>query len=129
MSSSAIATQLKPCPIYINGKPQNSRGKVLIQTAFPTHYAIQHALRHDYEGFYKSEIEFRKMFHYPPITSMIAILFRGEKLSDVDTAALDCGRRLEAALEPLTGTRIQGPAPAPPRQRRLGSPSTLRRML
>src|SRR4051794_17932642 len=89
------------------------RGKVLIQTAFPTHYAIQHALRHDYEAFYKSEIEFRKMFHYPPVTSMIAILFRGEKLSDVDSAALDCGRRLEAALEPLTGTRIQGPAPAP----------------
>ena len=29
------------------------RGKVLIQTAFPTHYAIQHALRHDYEAFYK----------------------------------------------------------------------------
>jgi primosomal protein N' (replication factor Y) len=89
------------------------RGKVLIQTAFPTHYAIQHALRHDYESFYKAEIEFRKMFHYPPVTSMIAILFRGEKLSDVDHAALDAGRRLEEALKPLTGTRIQGPAPAP----------------
>jgi len=89
------------------------RGKVLIQTAFPTHYAIQHALRHDYEAFYKAEIEFRKMFHYPPITSMIAILFRGEKLADVDHAALDAGRRLEEAIRPLTGTRIQGPAPAP----------------
>jgi malonate-semialdehyde dehydrogenase (acetylating)/methylmalonate-semialdehyde dehydrogenase len=31
MSSSAIATQLKPCPIFINGKPQISRGEVLIQ--------------------------------------------------------------------------------------------------
>ena len=89
------------------------RGKVLIQTAFPTHYAIQHALRHDYEAFYKAEIEFRKMFHYPPITSMIAILFRGEQLSDVDRAALDAGRRLEEAIRPLSGTRIQGPAPAP----------------
>jgi len=89
------------------------RGKVLIQTAFPTHYAIQHALRHDYESFYKDEIEFRKMFHYPPVTSMIAIVFRGEKLADVDQAALDAGRRLEEALKPLTGTRIQGPAPAP----------------
>ncbi|HEV7488127.1 MAG TPA: primosomal protein N' [Thermoanaerobaculia bacterium] len=89
------------------------RGKVLIQTAFPTHYAIQHALRHDYESFYKAEIEFRRMFHYPPVTSMIAIVFRGEKLADVDTAALDCGRRLEEVLKPLPGTRIQGPAPAP----------------
>ena len=89
------------------------RGTVLIQSAFPTHYAIQHALRHDYEAFYKDEIEFRKTFHYPPVTSMIAILFRGEHLADVDRAALECGHKLEQALKPVAGTRIQGPAPAP----------------
>jgi primosomal protein N' (replication factor Y) len=89
------------------------RGKVLIQTAFPTHYAIQHAIRHDYESFYEAEIQFRRTFHYPPVTSMIAILFRGENLIDVERAANECGRLLEAAVEPLTGTRVQGPAPAP----------------
>jgi malonate-semialdehyde dehydrogenase (acetylating)/methylmalonate-semialdehyde dehydrogenase len=31
MSSSAIETQLKPCPIYIDGKPRSSRGEVFIQ--------------------------------------------------------------------------------------------------
>jgi primosomal protein N' (replication factor Y) len=89
------------------------RGKVLIQTAFPQHYAIQHALRHDYESFFAAEIEFRRTFHYPPITSMIAILFRGEQLADVERAAIDSGRRLEELIQPLAGTRIQGPAPAP----------------
>jgi primosomal protein N' (replication factor Y) len=89
------------------------RGKVLIQSAFPAHYAIQHALRHDYEAFYESEIEFRRTFHYPPVTSMIAVLFRGEKLDDVERAAFDSGRRLEEAVQPVAGTRIQGPAPAP----------------
>jgi primosomal protein N' (replication factor Y) len=89
------------------------RGRVLIQTAFPTHYAIQHALRHDYEAFYQSEIEFRQTFHYPPATSMIAILFRGENPTLVEKAAADAGRRLERAIEPLAGTRMQGPAPAP----------------
>jgi primosomal protein N' (replication factor Y) len=44
---------------------------------------------------------------------MIAILFRGESLMDVEGAARDAGRMLEEAVEPLTGTRIQGPAPAP----------------
>ena len=44
---------------------------------------------------------------------MIAILFRGEKLADVERAALESGRRLEEAVQPLAGTRIQGPAPAP----------------
>lgn len=89
------------------------RGKVLIQTAFPMHYAIQHAMHHDYEAFYEAEIEFRRTFHYPPLTALIAIVFRGEALSDVERAANECGHRLEAAVRPLAGTRIQGPAPAP----------------
>jgi primosomal protein N' (replication factor Y) len=89
------------------------RGRVLIQTAFPTHYAIQHATRHDYEAFFESEIQFRKTFHYPPMTSMIAILFRGEVLADVERAAMKAGRLLDEALAPLAGTRIQGPAAAP----------------
>ena len=89
------------------------RGKVMIQTAFPNHYAIQHALRHDYESFYEAEIQFRRTFHYPPVTSMIAILFRGENLADVDKASRECGQLLEEAVEPLAGTRIQGPAAAP----------------
>ncbi|HEX2832126.1 MAG TPA: primosomal protein N' [Thermoanaerobaculia bacterium] len=89
------------------------RGRVLIQTAFPTHYAIQHATHHDYEAFFESEIEFRRTFHYPPITSMIAILFRGENLTDVERASHECGRLLEEAVQPFAGTRVQGPAPAP----------------
>jgi primosomal protein N' (replication factor Y) len=89
------------------------RGKVMIQTAFPTHYAIRHALQHDYEAFYEEEIRFRKTFHYPPVTSMIALLFRGEELSAVERAATDCARLLEEAVQPLAGTRIQGPAAAP----------------
>jgi primosomal protein N' (replication factor Y) len=89
------------------------RGRVLIQSAFPTHYAIQHAMQHDYEAFYEAETQFRKTFHYPPVTSMIAILFRGENLPDVERAAAACGQMLEEALNPLAGSRIQGPAPAP----------------
>ena len=89
------------------------RGRVLIQTAFPAHYAIQHALRHDYEAFYESEIQFRRTFHYPPVTSMIALLFRGEQEQLVSRAAGECAERLEELIQPLRGTRIQGPAPAP----------------
>ena len=89
------------------------QGRVLIQTAFPGHYAIQHALRHDYEAFYESEIQFRTTFHYPPLTSMIAIVFRGESLPAVERAASLVGTLLEDALRPLRDARVQGPAPAP----------------
>ena len=89
------------------------RGRVLIQSAFPTHYAIQHATRHDYESFYEAEVQFRRTFHYPPLTAMIALVFRGGDVELVERAAVDCARMLEEAVQPLAGTRIQGPAPAP----------------
>jgi primosomal protein N' (replication factor Y) len=85
----------------------------VIQTAFPTHYAIQHALQHDYESFYEAEIQFRRTFHYPPVTSMIALLFRGANLTSVERAATESGRALENFVATLAGTRMQGPAPAP----------------
>ncbi len=88
-------------------------GRVLIQSAFPQHYAIEHATRHDYESFFEAEIQFRRTFHYPPVTSMIALLFRGENLTDVERAATQCGSHLEEAIRQLAGTRIQGPAAAP----------------
>jgi primosomal protein N' (replication factor Y) (superfamily II helicase) len=88
-------------------------GRVMIQSAFPTHYAIQHATRHDYEAFFESEIQFRKTFHYPPTTAMIALVLRGSDVSLVERAAVECGRMLEEAVQPVAGTRIQGPAPAP----------------
>ena len=48
-----------------------------------------------------------------PVTSMIAILFRGVQATDVERAASSCGRLLEQAIAPIAGTRMQGPAPAP----------------
>ncbi len=88
-------------------------GKVVIQSAFPNHYAIQHAIRQDYEAFYRDEIEFRNRFFYPPATSMIALLFRGEHEPKVQKAADRGGVLLENALKGVSDARIQGPAPAP----------------
>ncbi|HXI12447.1 MAG TPA: primosomal protein N' [Thermoanaerobaculia bacterium] len=88
-------------------------GRVLIQSAFPSHHAIQHALRHDYEAFFEDEIEFRRTFHYPPVTGMIAILFRGEEIRAVEKASSAVGQTLELSTRALRGVRIQGPAPSP----------------
>ncbi|MGH9458756.1 MAG: replication restart helicase PriA [Thermoanaerobaculia bacterium] len=88
-------------------------GKVVIQSAFPQHYAIQHAIEHDYESFFRDEMEFRTRFHYPPASSMIAILFRGEVLGRVEEAAERGGKLLEEAVREIADARVQGPAPAP----------------
>lgn len=88
-------------------------GRVVIQSAFPDHYALQHAARQDYEAFYEAEIEFRKRFRYPPLTSMIAVLLRDTDRAAVEEDAQTTGRALEASLRSLPDVRIQGPTPAP----------------
>lgn len=88
-------------------------GEVMVQSAFPGHYAIQHAVGHDYEAFFKAEMEFRTIFHYPPVTSMIALLIRGEKLDVVERAAEEVGRKIGNDAAGLPDIRIQGPAAAP----------------
>ena len=35
-----------------------SPGKVVLQTYFPDHYAVQYAARHDFVGFYEKELQF-----------------------------------------------------------------------
>ena len=88
-------------------------GRVFVQSAFPTHYAVQHASRHDYEAFFEAEIQFRQRFGYPPSTGMIAILLRGEDAAEVEKLSAAIARRLEKTVQSIGDVRIQGPAPAP----------------
>ncbi len=50
-------------------------GKVIIQTYAPQHLCIQAASHHDYESFYRQEIEFRRQQGYPPCSRLVKLLF------------------------------------------------------
>ena len=86
-------------------------GKVILQTYFPEHYAIQFAAAHDYAGFYDKELKYRRWMHYPPFTSVTNILLRSENLNQAMTYAGIVGRWFER--ERLEGIRVLGPAAAP----------------
>ena len=47
--------------------------KVIIQTYNPEHYAIKAAAKHDYELFYRRELEHRRELMYPPFTRLISL--------------------------------------------------------
>jgi primosomal protein N' (replication factor Y) len=51
-------------------------GGVVLQTYQPDHYAIQYASKHDYAGFYASELEKRKALNYPPYSKLIRLEYR-----------------------------------------------------
>ena len=95
-------------------------GVVLVQTYNPEHPAIVYASEHDYEGFYRHELEKRRENLYPPFTRLV-----GLTVSDEDDArALAIGEKLAANLRDLgvsekRGERqYSGPAPAPLRKLR-----------
>ena len=86
-------------------------GRVLIQTYYPEHYAIQDAVRQDYISFYEREVEFRRMMGYPPFTSLANVIVRHTSME----TAVRWSRRLSEYFAPHDGkgVRILGPASAP----------------
>jgi primosomal protein N' (replication factor Y) len=86
-------------------------GRVLIQTFYPEHYAIQDAVRQDYLSFYERELHFRRLMAYPPFSSLANIIVRDTNLEN----AIRWARRLSDYLSPNDGkgVRVLGPASAP----------------
>src|SRR5713101_3339257 len=88
-----------------------SPGKVVLQTYFQDHYAVQFAARHDFVGFYDKELQFRAWMHYPPYSAIANVLIRSEKLDEALTWSGELGRWFEKTRH--EGIRVLGPAAAP----------------
>jgi primosomal protein N' (replication factor Y) (superfamily II helicase) len=86
-------------------------GKVVVQSYFPDHYAVQFAAQHDFIGFYEKELRFRSWMHYPPYSAIANVLLRGEKLDEVLQWSGKLGKWFEATRH--EGIRVLGPAAAP----------------
>lgn len=90
----------------------DSPGRVLVQTFYPSHYAIRFAADQDFAGFFSKEIHFRRMMHYPPVTALANVVAQHE---DLDRAA-STARLLAETLNRVADPRhilIMGPNPAP----------------
>jgi primosomal protein N' (replication factor Y) len=88
-----------------------SLGKVVLQTYFPDHYAVQFAARHDFAGFYDKELQFRSWMHYPPYSAIANVVIRSEKLDEALAWSGELGRWFEKTRH--EGIRVLGPAAAP----------------
>jgi primosomal protein N' (replication factor Y) len=86
-------------------------GRVILQTYYPEHYAIQCAAAQDYQAFYQKELRFRRVMHYPPFTAMAALLVRSTKLEAALKMSGQISQRIAAHNWP--GVRVLGPAAAP----------------
>lgn len=85
-------------------------GLVIVQAYEPGHFAIEAARSHDYLGFYRKEIGFRRALGYPPFRQLTRILCSGPQ-----TEAEEACRRIAAHLlaRGIPQMDLVGPSPAP----------------
>lgn len=76
-------------------------GEALIQTYNPDHYAIQYGAKQDYEGFYRHEMQERRIAQYPPYVYLILAEFTGKNEERTALAAMEFKKELESLSLPL----------------------------
>jgi len=98
----------------VAGRAGRSRrgGQVIVQTYNPEHYAIQAAARHDYAGFYRQELAYRRRLGYPPFSRLVALRFSDPDPDRCRAEAGRLGRWLAAEIRRLRlPAGLIGPAP------------------
>ena len=88
-----------------------SPGKVVLQTYFQDHYAVQYAAHHDFAGFYDKELRFRSWMYYPPYSALANVLIRSDKLDEALLWSGTLGKWFEQHRH--ESVRVLGPATAP----------------
>ena len=86
-------------------------GRAVIQTYTPQNETILQAAAQDYESFFRSEIELRRLQRLPPFTELLCITMSGLN----ETLVLECASMVRSELlyasKQTEGTRVLGPAP------------------
>jgi len=90
-------------------------GEVIVQTYYPEEWSIKLAASHDFEEFYRRELEQRRDLGYPPFNHLILLVFSGRNLKQVTARSLGFSNALERKARKERGGRLEilGPAPAP----------------
>lgn len=88
-------------------------GRAIIQTFTPNNQTIRQAAAQDYDAFYASEIELRRLQNAPPLCQMFSLTASGQNEEQVLTAVRILRKLLEASVRDIPDTAILGPAPLP----------------
>jgi primosomal protein N' (replication factor Y) len=86
-------------------------GRVVVQTYYPDHYAIQAATTHDYAAFAERELKYRRWMHYPPFGALANVLVQSAKLEEAAGWSAELGKWFQKAAP--EGVRVLGPCTAP----------------
>jgi primosomal protein N' (replication factor Y) (superfamily II helicase) len=93
------------------------RGRVIIQTFYPEHYAIASATHHDYRSFFEQETGLRRQLRYPPFSFLACLRLQGNN----ERKTADLSKQISEEMSRTTGKwlkrgkeiQILGPVEAP----------------
>lgn len=84
---------------------KGKQGLVILQTKNPELPVIQQVVNNSYTAFYKSQLEERTAFHYPPFFHLIYIYIKHRNNDIVESASMELGSRIHE----IFGNRVLGP--------------------
>ncbi len=76
-----------------------TQGKVILQTYSPNHYVYRFATNYDYKGFFKKEINLRKVTKFPPYARIVRVLFSHENEKVVAEECKECFEKIKEIKE------------------------------
>jgi primosomal protein N' (replication factor Y) len=93
--------------VQVSGRAGRSEdiGKVIIQTASPENFVIQHVINNNYYLFFQSQLLERQNFNYPPFCKLIELNLRCKDIDELNAGA----NYLSESLKVHFGKRLLGP--------------------
>jgi primosomal protein N' (replication factor Y) len=88
---------------------KDKRGEVIIQTTIPENHVIRQVIKYDYDSFFSTQTDERRMFNYPPFCRLILLSIKHPK-QDV---LREAGNVLKITLTEIFGKNVAGPEPPP----------------
>jgi primosomal protein N' (replication factor Y) len=95
----------------------DQKGRVIVQTFNPDHYAVTSAGDHDYRGFFEKERELREQLGYPPFSYLACLRLQGNSKNKTAELTQLLAQNMVSITQkwPKRGKEIQvlGPVEAP----------------
>jgi primosomal protein N' (replication factor Y) len=88
---------------------KDKQGEVIIQTTIPENPVIRQVIKYDYDSFFSTQLNERRMFNYPPFCRLIVLSIKHPK----QDLLREAGNTLKITLSEIFGKNVAGPEPPP----------------